>query len=179
MNVETYLIFVIACLLVLYFFLPRLAGVYGKYRGAMLVTCPEDRQPAVVKVDMKQAVKAAFFGEPQLRLQSCSHWPLRQGCGQECLLQVAIAPLDCQARNRLMEWYAAKKCVYCGKGFGDSIIAEPPSALLGLDMKMIAWSAVKPERLHAVLATHKPVCASCYRTQSGGHQIAGLGIERV
>lgn len=62
--------------------------VYLRYRGARLVTCPETHKPAVVAVAARSMGLQAFWNEPCLHLSECSRWPMRQGCGQDCLRQI-------------------------------------------------------------------------------------------
>jgi len=62
--------------------------VYSKFRGTRFVTCPETHKPAVVQVAAKSMGMQAILGEPSFRLSECSRWPMRQGCGQDCLRQI-------------------------------------------------------------------------------------------
>jgi hypothetical protein len=66
--------------------------VYVKVRGNTLVTCPESQKAAMVQVAAKSAGMQAILGEPRLRLSDCSRWPMRGGCGQECLNQIEARP---------------------------------------------------------------------------------------
>ena len=68
--------------------------VYLKFRGARLVTCPEARQDAVVEVAARSMGKQAILGEPCLQLSECSRWPMRGGCGQDCLRQIEARPTE-------------------------------------------------------------------------------------
>src|SRR5262245_21049577 len=72
---------------------------YFRFKGKMLVTCPETKKPAGVSVDAADAAEQSLVGEPHLRLRECSRWPERQGCGQHCLSQVEAAPEDCLVRT--------------------------------------------------------------------------------
>ncbi|HEY3204662.1 MAG TPA: hypothetical protein VGL03_13510 [Thermoanaerobaculia bacterium] len=69
------------------------ARAYLKFRGTRVITCPETGCPAAVKVDMGHAARTSVVGETELRLESCSRWPERAGCGQECLAQIEAAHL--------------------------------------------------------------------------------------
>src|SRR5215831_4360910 len=93
-----------------------LVGEWLKFRGDRIVTCPENRRPAGVRLD---AAHAALTGwpNPDLRLATCSRWPERAGCGQECLRQIEQAPADCLVRNIVAKWYEGKRCASCGEPF--------------------------------------------------------------
>jgi len=62
--------------------------VYLRYRDARLVTCPETNKPAVVELPARSMGLRAVWDEPCMRLKDCSRWPMRQGCGQDCLRQI-------------------------------------------------------------------------------------------
>ena len=70
----------------------RTLRTYQKFRGKRVVTCPETGCPEAVEVDRKHAAATTWLRETELRLASCSHWPQREGCGQECLTQIEAAP---------------------------------------------------------------------------------------
>ena len=62
--------------------------VYFRFRGTRLVTCPESHEAAVVEVAARSMGMQAILDEPCLRLSECSRWPMRGGCGQDCLRQI-------------------------------------------------------------------------------------------
>jgi hypothetical protein len=59
--------------------------VYGRVRGPKTVLCPADRNSAVLMLDAAEAVRAHLRGNEGLRICSCSQWPERLGCAQECM----------------------------------------------------------------------------------------------
>lgn len=65
--------------------------IYKRYSGGRPVRCPEDRQPAVVVIDVRHAAATAMDGSPDLRLSECTRWPERSKCKQECLAQAIQA----------------------------------------------------------------------------------------
>jgi hypothetical protein len=68
--------------------------VYFKFRGTKLVTCPETHKHALVQVAARSMGIQAILSEPCLRLSECSRWPMRQGCGQDCLKQIEDRPSE-------------------------------------------------------------------------------------
>jgi hypothetical protein len=66
--------------------------VYFKFRGTRLVTCPETHMTALVAVAAASMGMQAILDEPCPRLSKCSRWPMREGCGQDCLKQVEAHP---------------------------------------------------------------------------------------
>ena len=68
--------------------------VYFTFRGTRLVTCPETHKPAVVQVAARSMGMQAIWNEPCLQLSECSRWPMRGGCGQDCLRQIEARPSE-------------------------------------------------------------------------------------
>jgi hypothetical protein len=158
MPVQTLLIGLAAIALIV---LARQAWVWNRYRGRRLIQCPENLRPAGVVVDAKHAAATAIGWAPELRLSSCTRWPERHNCGQECLSQVQAAPGDCLVRHILIEWYRGKTCVSCGLPFADIEWSRKP-ALLTPEQKSLEWDDIPVEKLSEVLAASKPLCFACY-----------------
>jgi len=135
---------------------------YLRYRGDRVITCPENQRPAGVRVDASHVLLTALEGKPDLRLSSCSRWPERQDCGQECLRQIEASPEDCLVRRILTQWYQGKNCALCGKAIGEINWAEHKPALLNAEHKTILWQDIPPQDVPDVLATHQPVCWNCH-----------------
>jgi len=178
MNIEAYIIVLIIALAILYFIVPQMVGAYVKYRGKRVITCPETRKPAGVEVDVAHASLTAGYGDLDLRLKSCSRWPERQDCGQECLLQVQIAPQDCLLRNILLNWYSDKHCVSCGREFGEIHLLDHKPALLSPKGETITWSEVAAESVPELLATHSPICWDCHILQTFWREHADMIVDR-
>lgn len=151
---------------------------YRKFRGTRVITCPETGCPAAVEVDKKHAAATSAAGETELRLTSCSRWPEREGCGQECLAQIEAAPEECLVRNMLVEWYRGSLCAFCQKEMPEIHWSDNKPALLTPDGKTIEWAEVRPEDLPRVFATHRRVCWNCHVAQSFRAQFPGLAVER-
>jgi hypothetical protein len=177
MAAEYYLIALILVLASLALFVPRILSNWLRYRGTMVAICPETRRPVAVEIDAAHAGVTALVGEPELRLRSCTRWPERYDCGEECLLEIALAPEECLARNILAGWYAGKKCVCCGKPFEGINWAAHKPALMGPDLKTMEWSDVRPETIPDILKTHQPVCWNCHRAETFRREHADLVIE--
>jgi hypothetical protein len=154
---------------------------YLKQRGDRLITCPETLTNEAVRVDAGQAAVSTLMGHTELTLASCSRWPERQGCGQECLSQIKSAPDGCLIRTTVAKWYAGKTCAICGRPVGDREWMEHAPALLDPrdpDRRTTTWDRVPPERILDVLATHEPVCWNCHVAETFRHQRPDLVIDR-
>ena len=140
--------------------LVRALRSYRRYRNEMVVTCPETQREVGVNVDARHAAITRSVGAGSLRLTDCTHWPEKQGCGQECLSQIEASPENCMVRKRLEAWYEGKTCAYCDKGFADIRWHEHKPALVSLEHKLLQWADVPAEAISEVLATHQPVCGT-------------------
>jgi hypothetical protein len=151
---------------------------YLRYRGTRVVTCPETKDPAAVKLDIAGVTKSAASGEAELAVRSCSRWPERQDCGQQCLEELAEAPAECLVRTTLVEWYRGSTCALCGRGIGEVHWVEHRPALLTPGRETIEWSQVPAESLGGVLATHQRVCWNCHVSNALRERLPGLASEQ-
>jgi len=137
----------------------------SSYRGTRIVTCPETKTPAIVEVDALHASLTSTVGLPLIRLQSCSRWPIREQCGQECLMDLDVAPDRCLVSGVLMRWYRDNNCVYCGNAFPELHWVDHRPALLSADGNLLGWNQVTLNQLRNVLESHSPVCRDCFIAQ--------------
>ncbi len=178
MSIELYVVIVVLAVAALYFIVPFAFGTYLRYLGKRVITCPETEKPAAVEVDATHAALTATVSHPDLRLKSCSRWPERGDCGQECLLQVELSPEGCLVRNILTDWYRDKNCVSCGKQFGEIQWLDRKPALLSPDRFTVEWREVPAEQVPAVLATHFPVCWDCHITETFCREHPEMIVDR-
>jgi hypothetical protein len=141
------------------YYLIRLAQA----RGARVITCPETRETAAVEVDAARAVLTSIFkGETDYQLSSCTRWPERADCGQECVVEIHDTPNHCLVRTVLADWYLGRNCVFCGKAFGEINWHDHKPGLYDPDQKKnLEWTDVRPELVYAALASFEPVCWDC------------------
>jgi hypothetical protein len=156
----------------------RFAGAWLRFRGARVIACPGDLRPAGVQLDARRAAQAAVLSSPHLQLSSCSRWPEKAGCGQECLRQIAASPDGCLVRNLLLRWYEGKSCALCGQPIGPIHRLEQRPGLLSEDHVAIDWNDVSAEQLPAVLETSRAVCVSCHLAASFVRQHPELVTDR-
>lgn len=151
---------------------------YLKYRGTRVVTCPETGKPVAVKVDAAAAAESSALGPLDVHLKSCTRWPERRNCGQECLAEIESAPGDCLLRGILQRWYSGKSCALCRKEFGEIHWHDHKPCLLTPDGVTIDWSGFAPERVFEVLQTHQPVCWDCHVAEDFRRRFPDLVVDR-
>lgn len=150
-----------------------------RYSGPRVLTCPENRRHAGVTLDVRRVLASGMVSAPELRLASCSRWPERAGCGQECLSQIEGHPENCLVRTILEDWYAAKTCVFCGQPIGSIQWAVQKPALLVEREQTRSCDEIPAERLHEVLATAKPVCFGCHTATRWVREHPDLVVDRA
>ena len=65
--------------------LPTVLTTFYECRQKKSVTCPEMGRPAEIGLDAGLAARSSMFGRVYLKVQSCSFWPERKGCHEDCL----------------------------------------------------------------------------------------------
>jgi len=152
--------------------------VYLRYRGKMLVRCPETGKTAAVKVAAGDAARSALLEHGEIHLKECSRWPERQSCGQDCLSQVGADPQSCLVRTKVADWYRGRTCAYCHKPFGELHWHDHRPAVIGPNMKTVQWSEVAPQDLPEIFETYLPVCWSCHIAETFRREHPELVVDR-
>lgn len=145
----------------------RTAGVaFWRSRGARVITCPETRENAAVKLDRRRAATSALRGKRGLQLSDCSRWPERADCGQECLAQIESAPDGCLISKMLADWYEGKTCALCGREFGRIDWHTHKPAVMDVERRTWEWGQVPAVEIPEILLHDQPVCWDCHIIES-------------
>lgn len=136
---------------------------YFEFRGKRVVVCPETRKYVAVEVNAAHAAATAPSGDVELTLRSCTRWPERKDCDQDCVHQIANAPEDCAVRKMLADFYAGRSCAVCHSAIGEIHWDDhKPAFLRTEDYRTLEWREVQPEALPLVLDKFLPVCWNCH-----------------
>ena len=164
MATEEYLFIALVAIAVVY--LSKRVWEALRFRGKMLVTCPETHEPAAVKVNVGRAAIKAMSNRIELELCDCSRWPERGECDQDCLEQVERDPENHRVWTIAAHWFAGKKCVYCRKPIEALSHFDRSPALLDRERKTAEWDDVSAESLPGEFSRGLPVCWSCHLSQT-------------
>lgn len=154
---------------------------YIRMRGARIIECPENHQPAAVKVDASHAAMTAVWESPDIRLQTCSRWPEREGCDQACTAQIAENGAETLAFEMLKKWYADKACAICRRTIPPLQHVGPKPGMLNVASpghETLSWDEIPAERLPVMFETHLPVCSSCQVAEAFRRQFPDLVLDR-
>lgn len=155
------------------------AIAWFRLRGRRVITCPESKTVEVVEVDaVKGALQDMFRDRPALNLSSCSRWPERQDCGQECLTQIEGSRDGCLLVSMLAQWYEGKSCAYCNRPFKDISWHEHRPGLRSPKGDLVEWSDFPPQTVFDVLSDHEPVCWDCLVAESFRERYPDLVTDR-
>lgn len=149
-----------------------------RFSGERVIICPETGKQAMVELDVRHAAVSSLIGETDLRLENCWRWPLREDCGQECLLQLDVAPPECLVRSVLEKWYRGKKCAFCERGFEEIQLIDHKPALLNPEGVTVEWSQIPLSAIDEAMATYLPVCWNCHIAQTFRREHPDLVVER-
>ena len=136
---------------------------YFRSRGRESVTCPDNGQPADIEQDAKFAFWSALRGHEHTRLQSCSRWPEKGECGQECLAQVEPSPENVE--RLLSKWYEGKSCAICARSLTPSDWRRSRLAVLNEQQKLFELRQLQLDQLQAVLEHMRPLCWNCHQEE--------------
>jgi hypothetical protein len=176
----TFAYFIVAALVAvaIYFGVRYFVRATGKFGGSRVIVCPETGKQAMVEVDTRRAALTSLVGHTDIRLESCWRWPLKEDCGQECLLQLDVAPEDCLVRSVLTKWYRGKQCTFCQRSFAEIDLTDHQPALFTPEGITVEWAEVPMSAVTEAMATYQPVCWNCHIAQTFYHERPDLVVER-
>jgi hypothetical protein len=136
---------------------------YYQNRGRQAARCPESGQPVDIEVDSEYAFWTALRGLEHSRLKSCSRWPEKGDCGQECLAQVNPSPENVD--RLLTKWYEGKICAICERSLSASDWRRSRLALLNEQNKLFELRHMHLEDLQSTLQHMRPLCWNCHQEE--------------
>ena len=136
---------------------------YFRNRGRKTVICPENREPVTVEMDSKYALQTALRGQEHERLQSCSRWPDKEDCGQECLAQIDPTPENLE--RLLQKWYQGKTCAICARALTPADWRRSRLALLNEKQKLFELRHMHLDELPSALDQMVPLCWNCHQEE--------------
>ncbi|HYT76743.1 MAG TPA: hypothetical protein VEL79_18450 [Vicinamibacterales bacterium] len=178
MNTQTFVLLLLGVVLAVYVGIALTTWV--RLRGTRVVTCPENTQPAAVKLDVGHAAATAVWEEADLKLAGCSRWPERAGCDEACLAQIAASPDETRARTMAVHFFERKSCAICQHEIGPlSAATLQPGFMNPTSHEAIAWDEVPAQDLPDAFATGRAICANCTLAESFRTRFPDRVVERT
>jgi len=180
MTTEQYLVVVLLAIAAAFLIRRLVQATYmWKYRGRMLVVCPENMRTAAVKVATLRAALGGLVNRGHLSLCECSRFHGRPDCDQACVRQIERHPGEHRVWNIASDWFAGMKCSYCGKPIERlSHLDHAPALMKIRDRKTVEWKDLPPEQLPDAFSESVPVCWSCHTTETFLQKFPGRAVER-
>lgn len=136
---------------------------YFRNRGRRTVICPENHESVTVELDNKHAFSTALRGAEHDRLHSCTRWPEKGECGQECLAQVNPSPENLE--RLLQKWYQGKSCAICSRQLTPADWMRSRLALLNENHKLFELRHMHLDEVPSALDHMKPLCWNCHQEE--------------
>jgi len=149
-----------------------------RFGGERVIICPETGKQAMVEIDARHAALSSLLGQTDLRLNDCWRWPIKENCGQECLLQLDVADANCLVRSVLEKWYRDKQCAFCERSFEQIDLTDHKPALLTPEGLTIEWKQVPIATVIETMRTHLPVCWNCHIAREFHRDHPELVVDR-
>lgn len=178
MWIGIYLAAAMLVVVAIYFGIRYFVRTSERFGGEQVIICPETGKQAMVEIDVRHAALTNLTGQTDLRLEHCSRWPIKQDCGQDCLLQLDVAPDECLVRSVLEKWYRAKTCAFCKRPFEPITMIDHQPALLNPEGITVEWKRVSLTGVNEAMSSCLPVCWSCHIAQTFRREHADLVVER-
>jgi hypothetical protein len=136
---------------------------YFMARNRESVLCPETGQPVDVQEDAGFAFISALRGQEHSRLESCSRWPEKGDCGQECLAQLDPSPENIE--RLLTNWYEGKSCAMCARPLSRSDWQRSRLGVLNQEHKLFELRDMQLDQLQFRLENMQPLCWNCHQEE--------------
>jgi hypothetical protein len=85
MNLAFVLIAGVVAVTFYYIVLPYTLAQYRRFRYRKILACPETQGLVEVALDSRRAFFTGIFGKPVVRVKSCTLWPRKKGCAENCV----------------------------------------------------------------------------------------------
>lgn len=155
-----FLLFFAGAYLVLCLPLASMWSIRKQNRGRHGIICPETRNPADIELDGRYAMQTAAHNYEHSRIASCSRWPEKDECDQECLAQVNPSPENIE--RLLSKWCSGKVCGLCDRALRASDWAFSRIGWLDENRKLIELHDIELKNLQQELQDKRPLCWTCH-----------------
>jgi hypothetical protein len=67
------------------FFIVRMSLAFYRLHGRHKVVCPDNGKSAVIKIRTLRGALTSVLDDPEVFVRTCSRWPEKRRCPQECV----------------------------------------------------------------------------------------------
>ena len=148
---------------------------YYKNRGRQSAICPENGQRVDVEMDNKYAFWTAWRGQEHTRLKSCTRWPEKGDCGQECQAQIDPSPENVE--RLMIGWHKGKVCGICARNITPPDWRRNRLALLDEQHRLVELRNLNLTGLQAALTHMRPLCWTCHQEERARQAVAPRSLK--
>jgi hypothetical protein len=178
MTTSLFVLLLIAIVLAVY------AGIalvtWKRYRGTRVVTCPETKRPASVRIDVGHAAATAVWERADVKLACCSRWPEREGCDEACVPQILEGQDETRVKIMAEHFFAGKRCAICQHEIAPVHAGTlQPGLLRPVTHEAAAWDEIAAADLPDAFTARRAICANCTVAESFRHRFPDRVVERA
>jgi hypothetical protein len=149
-------------------------------RGTRVVICPQTLEPVSVTLDRGHAAVTAVWEDDDLKLATCTRWPLPVECDQACVSQIAKRGDETRPAAIAAHLFDGQRCAICRLAI-DPVdpAALPPGLLDPVTHDVAAWNEIPPERLRDEFKIRRALCANCTLAESFRRRFPDRVVDRL
>lgn len=128
-----------------------------------VITCPETFKNEVIEIDRAHELYTLLRDKKETRLKSCTRWPERDDCDQDCVAQVDAGPA---VIDRILgKWYDGKNCAVCAMPLVRYDFQRGRAAALDGDGTLVELRDMNWNEFPMSLERFTPICWKCHEAQ--------------
>lgn len=178
MTTQSFVLFLIGSALAVYLVIAVTAWI--RLRGTRVVICPETQEPVSVTFDRGHAAVTAVWEAADLKLATCTRWPLPAECDQACVSQMLQRGNETRPSMIAALLFEGQRCAICGLAINPiDAAALPPGLLDPVTRDVVSWDEVPPERLRDEFKRRRALCANCTLAESFRRRFPDRVVDRI
>lgn len=134
--------------------------VYHRRPKKQAIVCPETLQSEVVEIDRAHALYTLLRDKKEVRLKSCTRWPDRAECDQDCVVQIDAGPAVVE--RILSKWYDGRNCAMCATPLVRNNFQRGRAAALDRDGALVELRDLNWNEFPMSLERFYPICWKCH-----------------
>lgn len=137
--------------------------VHHRRPKSNVIICPETLNSAEIQVDRMHQLYTLWRDQKETRLKSCTRWPERAECDQDCIAQVEPGPA---VIDRILgRWYDSKNCAICAMPLVRTDFQRGKAAALDRDGALVELREMNWNEFPMSLERFDPICWKCHATE--------------
>jgi len=177
MTTQLFVMLLIGTVLVVYVGIALTAWI--RLRGTRVVICPQTLEPVSVTLDRGHAAVTAVWDAADLKLATCTRWPLPVDCDQACVSQIVQPGYETRPAAIAAHLFEGQRCAICRLAIDPVDTASlPPGLLDPVTHDVVPWNEVPPERLREEFRTRRALCANCTLAESFRRRFPDRVVDR-